>query len=967
MYYNYLAFLIRIAAPSLLVIFSSLIFVSCKTPSIVATQAIQQGDMANNQHDYETAIYNYETYLEVAPSLGVMRNTTMEADVNRKLAHAYSTQGKYNKSLQVLEDALRIDSAEPDNLLNIIDDHRQIGLTHVYMGQYPEAMESLSKALDLNAGMETSLKAVKKLSIADTYLSKAQLELTMGLFNDCFKDAQLAQGIYDKEDKEGVGMIEVNLLLAKLYLARNSLDSANWFIKQSVKLSENNDYSVFRQLQVQGDIELQRGNPENAVLIKQKALDEAVDVNIIPQIIWSHIRLGDVYEVIGDSKKAKEQYKKAKKLQGSIGRESSSLNPSINQRLGDVKNAYDFYNQNGAMLGANIAVLKMAEAELFSQPTDSLEVKLLSAYDYFHAEKIIEGIAKTDLLLSKLYREQERFDKASVKLEEAESYNTSPDTRWKINYNKGLLSEAKGDFKEAENWYEQSIEIFEKQRNDITRNELKWHYLNAKVDVYDSYLTMILKYESVDKKTIEKAFNLSEKARSRTFLEMLNNRSFVDNQKNELVKREQHLNSEINFINSQILQAELKKLDTEYYKEKLEKLTLEYNDIISELNQKNDKYISLISIEPVSLTNLTNALDKETALLKFWVGKDELVTWKITKNDITSKILDIDKNEVNKGVTKVRNLIRFGIEDKIVDGFTELNQLLAPSFQNVFEEYKQVGIIPHGPLHFVPYEALNNGETFLVEKVDIFYAPSASIYYHSFNRSKTTKGNRFFGMALGELQIGEYHPLPGTAMELQQLTQFYDDNRCLYEDDVSETYFKEHAGDYDLIHVATHGVMNKYNPSKSYILMAPSDNDNGQLSVEEIFDIDLSSKLVTLSACETGLGDLSKGDELIGLSRAFMYAGSSAVVVSLWKVDDVSTSLLMTKMHQYVDAGMSLASALAQAQRDLIDHDFNPSAGGSRGMRSVEWHNNLQNVVNSKEKKFTSPYFWAPFIIIGSN
>ena len=158
--------------------------------------------------------------------------------------------------------------------------------------------------------------------------------------------------------------------------------------------------------------------------------------------------------------------------------------------------------------------------------------------------------------------------------------------------------------------------------------------------------------------------------------------------------------------------------------------------------------------------------------------------------------------------------------------------------------------------------------------------------------------------------------------------------------------------------------MNEYNPSKSYVLMAPSEKDDGQLRVEEIFDLELNADFVTLSACETGSGDLSEGDELIGLSRAFIYAGTSAVIVSLWKVDDISTSMLMTKMHQLIDAGMSLSAALSQAQRDMINSNFNPK--GSRGMQSIEWHSNMNDVVNSKESKFASPYFWAPFVIIGS-
>ena len=252
----------------------------------------------------------------------------------------------------------------------------------------------------------------------------------------------------------------------------------------------------------------------------------------------------------------------------------------------------------------------------------------------------------------------------------------------------------------------------------------------------------------------------------------------------------------------------------------------------------------------------------------------------------------------------------------------------------------------------------------MVEKTDMFYSPSASIFYHGNNRSKSSTGKGLLGMALGQLQLGDYNSLPGTSMELQQLSQFYEKNECVYGEEISESYFKKEAEDYDLIHIATHGVMNEYNPSKSYVLMAPSTNDDGKLTVDEIFNLDLNADFITLSACETGLGDLSDGDELVGLSRAFIYAGTSAVIVSLWKVDDISTSLLMTKMHQLVDAGMPLSTALAQAQRDLINSNFNPRV--SRGMRSIEWHSNLHDVVNSKETKFASPYFWAPFIIIGN-
>ncbi len=948
----------------LILTFFSLAFNSCKTPSIIATQAIQQGDIANNQNEYDAAIVHYTTYLETAPSLGVMRNPRMEADVCRKLAHAYSTQGRYNESLLYLEKGLKIDENESDNLLNIIEDYRQIGITHVYLGQYDKALNFLNNALDLNSGMESSIKAIKKLSIADTYLSKSQLELTMGLFNECEVDAINARNIYLKEDDDGPGMIEVYLLFGKLKMAKNQTDSADFFLNESIDLSKIQGYKIFRQLQVLGDIQMQIGQPEDAILTKQEALDEAIGVNILPQIIWAHIRLGDAYEVIGDTKKANQHFKEAGSLLKSIDQGSSSLNPSLRLRLGDVKNAYEMFNRNGAILGANIAALKLAESMLNSGETDTLEVFILSSHQYFANQGIAAGQAKADLLLSILYQSQERYDEALIRLDEAESLEIGPEIQWRIWFNKGLIAKVRQDINSAEEWFKRSVSTIENQRNELTRADFRWHYLDSKVDLYDSYITMLLNNENVSEEMIIKAFNLNERARSRTFLDMLANQSIGDTNEEKVSAREQELSKEIIFLKNQIYYNKLNGNSTEYYDLKLREINQEYSLIIDEIGKSNPEYASLKSIDPASLDDIMGSLDDQTALLEFWVGKSGTVTWKIDNSGISYKLISIDKDELSKSVAKTRNLVKFNAEDEVLAGFSELYEELSPAFQNVFNDYEQVGIIPHGPLHFIPFEALYGEDKFLVEKVDMFYAPSASIYYFCNSRDKSTGERSLLGLALGKLRLGYYSSLPGTAMELQQLSQFYQNNQCVYESEISESYFKEAAMNYDLIHIATHGVMNTYNPGKSFVLMAPGENDDGQLTVEEIFNLNLNSDFVTLSACETGLGDLSNGDELIGLSRAFIYAGTSAVVVSLWKVDDISTSILMTKMHQLVDAGLTVAAALSQAQRDLITNNFNPRA--SRGMKSIEWDSTLKSVVNSKETRYASPYFWAPFIVIGS-
>ena len=147
--------------------------------------------------------------------------------------------------------------------------------------------------------------------------------------------------------------------------------------------------------------------------------------------------------------------------------------------------------------------------------------------------------------------------------------------------------------------------------------------------------------------------------------------------------------------------------------------------------------------------------------------------------------------------------------------------------------------------------------------------------------------------------------------------------------------------------------------------MHGTSEDDGRLTVEEIFGSDIQGRLVTLSACETGLGELGQGDELVGLSRAFLYAGAPAVVVSLWKVDDSTTAWLMTRLHQYLHAGHRVPEALTYAQRDLININMKVQKSSSRGIGEEVFDPKIVEAV-SKRKASRMPYFWSPFVVIGS-
>ena len=144
------------------------------------------------------------------------------------------------------------------------------------------------------------------------------------------------------------------------------------------------------------------------------------------------------------------------------------------------------------------------------------------------------------------------------------------------------------------------------------------------------------------------------------------------------------------------------------------------------------------------------------------------------------------------------------------------------------------------------------------------------------------------------------------------------------------------AGKAEILHLAAHGKFNQHNPLFSTLYLAADDQHDGRLEVHDIYSLDLTeaTNLVVLSACQTQLGELSKGDEIVGLNRAFLYAGTPSVMATLWSVDDKVTGLLMERFYTHLRSGMTKSQALQQAQMDV-------------------------------RAEYPHPYYWAAFVLTG--
>lgn len=295
-----------------------------------------------------------------------------------------------------------------------------------------------------------------------------------------------------------------------------------------------------------------------------------------------------------------------------------------------------------------------------------------------------------------------------------------------------------------------------------------------------------------------------------------------------------------------------------------------------------------------------------------------------------------------------------------------------------------IWFVPHKFLHYLPLHALKVGDRFLIDRNPICYTPSASVmkYCHA-----KRKGKREKALILAD-SLGDRLHTQEQAIAIKEL---FDPQAELYigqqaTKDLLKQKLEEAKADLDILHLACHGNFEAQEALKSSIDLAGGE----KLTAEEIFSLQMNADLVTLSSCESGINENRPGDELMGLTRALIYAGTSSVVVSLWSVDQVSTSILMSRFYQKLKAGVNKAEALQQAQielrkmtaQEVIDYSQEAIKRLSSLRNDLEFYGfekemdrelqySLENLIlickvkESSDTVFSNVYYWAPFILVG--
>ena len=331
----------------------------------------------------------------------------------------------------------------------------------------------------------------------------------------------------------------------------------------------------------------------------------------------------------------------------------------------------------------------------------------------------------------------------------------------------------------------------------------------------------------------------------------------------------------------------------------------------------------------------------------------------------------VGKEQLIKKVSRFRELISEGSENQ--DELLGLSQdlyviLIKPIAFNISKN--RVIISPHGPLHYLPFQLLHDGEKYLIENYTLNYIPSATVLRYLANKSpigplepagetnfaettvtttvddsgylpgwgtetvtESVYENQNSGPPKSILLLGnpdldsEALNLPYSEIEIDNVATFFPDSFKLSRSEASETNLKNKASSYDILHFATHATFDNDDPFNSALLLASDGSNDGRLTLEEIYQLKLKPSLVVLSACDTGLGKYSAGDEIIGFYRAFMYAGAKSIIATLWPVSDEATSYLINEFYQSLKKN-SLGESLRMAQLKTKEKYPNPANWG---------------------------------------
>jgi len=515
----------------------------------------------------------------------------------------------------------------------------------------------------------------------------------------------------------------------------------------------------------------------------------------------------------------------------------------------------------------------------------------------------------------------------------------APVLHYQAHFLMGQIQQASGDLGAAYESCQKARASLETLRSSLRGEELKIAFMKNRLEVYENLVELCLMRDE-GPKGAEESFGYIEMAKSRSLAEILVRTGAVmrpaEAGQSELVRRIREMREELNWYYRRIEIEQLRAEEPSPERiDKLQKEALAHeNELLHVLRELPESEESAAHGPAMrSLEAIRAALPPDAVLVEYFSLKDQFVAAVVTRDQL--KIVPL--TPVSRVVKLLRMLhfqmskFKLGAEytqtfEKSMLGVVQahLRELYAEIFAPFRAELnaRQLVIVPHGMLHYLPFHALLDDTGYLIDSFTISYAPSASVFVHCQEKATRATG--------GSLVLGIPDArAPLILDEVRAVAKIVPGAELLLGAEANQSELREKGLRSRLIHIATHGKFRQDNPMFSGIRLG-----DAYLNLYDLYQLKLDAELVTLSGCATGMNVVTSGDELLGLIRGLLYAGAHSLLLTLWDVHDQSAADFMVGFYRRFQGGESKAGALRGAMMEL-------------------------------RERYPHPYHWAPFTLIG--
>lgn len=491
---------------------------------------------------------------------------------------------------------------------------------------------------------------------------------------------------------------------------------------------------------------------------------------------------------------------------------------------------------------------------------------------------------------------------------------------WIVLGDRAQIAQADGDLPLAIDLLKKAVGVIEQRRSSIASEAGRVGFVGDKQTIYARLVELLLRQNQ----TVE-AFGYVERAKSRALVDMLaSQREFAaPGAGPEQVRRTL---ADIDALD----RASLEKSAADAVAKPAPQ-TRSRAMVREQLSAASPELATLVSVGDTPTSELLALLPPGESLVEYYYANQNVHAFVLDSGQIRSVALDAQGLDAD--VQRLREALLNVDGQQWQELAARLHARLWQPLEPLLGNKQRVIVVAHGALHYLPFSVLSGSDKMpLAMRYSLRFLPSASVL--KFLRPAVADARASL-LALGNPDLGD----PGLDLkfagdEASAVSRLFPNARLLLRKDASESNLRKAGASFVRLHIASHGSFSAEAPLSSGLHLAKDADNDGMLTVGELYGMQLNADLVTLSACETGLGKVLNGDDIVGLGRGFLYAGARSIVASLWSVDDRATAQLMQAFYRNLTR-MDKVEALRQAQM-------------------------------ATRKDFPHPFFWAAFQLTGS-